>query len=183
MLEPLRAVVPQQDREHLEVDDPLQQLADALQQVVEIEDAGDLARDLVQHGQRLRLARHARVKPRILHRDSHARGGQLQQPLVLLGEVAGCSDWRSMTPTTRFFTISGTASSDCTFGIGVDVVLDRAHVLHQDGPALGRGLPHDAAAQLDAHPLHLRRMAGLEAHAQVARCGRSPAGWRRCGSR
>ncbi len=35
------ALVPEQDGEHLEVDDALEEMADALEQVVEVEDAGE----------------------------------------------------------------------------------------------------------------------------------------------
>ncbi len=51
MLQLLRPLVPQQNRKHLEVDHALQQLPDPLQQVVQIQDARDLPRNLIQHGQ------------------------------------------------------------------------------------------------------------------------------------
>ena len=56
MLKPIGAIVPQQDGEHLEVDNALEELADAFEEIVEIEDAGDLARDVVEHGEGLGLA-------------------------------------------------------------------------------------------------------------------------------
>ena len=56
MLQLLGAVVPEQDREHLEVDHALEQCADAFEQVVRIEDGRDLMRDLMQNSQRLCLA-------------------------------------------------------------------------------------------------------------------------------
>src|SRR6185437_737182 len=43
MFKLLRALIPQQDAEHLEVNDTLQQLTDTLQQIVEVQNAGDLA--------------------------------------------------------------------------------------------------------------------------------------------
>ena len=143
-------------------------MADAFQQVVEVEDAGDLARDLVQHGQRLRLARDAGVEPRILHRDGHARGGQFQQPLVLVGEVAGLLGLEIDDADDAVLHDQRHGQLGQHVRVGVDVVLPRAHVLDQDRPALTRRLAHDAAAGLDAHALDLRRVAGLEAHAQIA---------------
>ncbi len=68
---------------------------------------------------------------------------------------------------TLFLTISGTASSETHLGVGVDVVLDVADVFDEDRPALERGLADDAAAELDAHALDLRRVADLEAHPQL----------------
>ncbi len=69
MFELLCALVPEQDGEHLEVDDALEEMADALEQVVEVEDAGQFAGDLVEHGEGLGLAGDAGVKARVLDRD------------------------------------------------------------------------------------------------------------------
>jgi hypothetical protein len=88
MFQVLGPVAPQQDGEHLEVDDALEQQADAFEQVVEVEDAGDLAGDIVEHGKGLRLTRDAGVEARVLDRDGHARGGEFEQALVLGSEVA-----------------------------------------------------------------------------------------------
>ena len=83
----LAFLVEQHDGEHLVVDQPAQELADALQQRIEIEDRGQLDGDLVQHRQGLRLARDARVEARILNRLRDARGGQGEQVQVLGAEV------------------------------------------------------------------------------------------------
>jgi hypothetical protein len=50
----------------------LQQLADAFEQIVEIEDAGDLARDLVEHSQGLRLAGDTGVEAGVLNGGRHS---------------------------------------------------------------------------------------------------------------
>ena len=118
------AVVPQQDGEHLEVDDALQQLADALQQVVEVEDAGDLARDLVEHSQRLRLARDAGVEARVLDRDGHARGGEFQQALVFLGEVAALLGLEIDDADDAVLDDQRHRELGLHIGVGVDVVVD-----------------------------------------------------------
>ena len=91
VLELFGALVPEQDGEHLEVDDAFEEMADAFEQVVEVEDAGDLAGDLVQNGEGLRLAGDAGVKAGILDGDGHARGDQFEQALVLGGEVSRMS--------------------------------------------------------------------------------------------
>src|SRR5205085_866977 len=89
VLELLGALVPQQDGEHVVIDDALQQLADALKQIVQVQDACDLARDLVEHGQRLRLAGDAGVEASVLDGDRHARGNEFEQALMFGGEETG----------------------------------------------------------------------------------------------
>ncbi len=124
VLELLGAVVPEQDGEHLEVDDALQQRADALQQIVGIEDASDLARDLVQHGQGLRLPRNAGVEPGVLDRDRHARGGEFQQALMVVGEEAGISDCEVEHADDLVLDDQRDGELGAHGGVGVDVVVD-----------------------------------------------------------
>ena len=47
VFEALARVAPEQDGEHLEVDDALEQFPDTLEQIVEVKDAGDLTRDKI----------------------------------------------------------------------------------------------------------------------------------------
>ncbi len=89
MFQQLGTIVPQQDGEHVEVDDALEQSADAFEQIVEVQNAGDLAGDVIQDGERLGLAGDAGVESRVLDRDSHARGDQFEQALMIEGEEAG----------------------------------------------------------------------------------------------
>jgi len=70
-------VVPEEDGEHLEVDDALEKLSDALKEIVEVEDAGEFAGDLVENGERLGLAGDAGVEACILDGYGHAGGDQL----------------------------------------------------------------------------------------------------------
>ena len=63
--EHLLALVQQQDAEHLVVDQPAQQLRDPFEQRIEVENRCDFARDLVEHGKRLRLAGDPGIETRI----------------------------------------------------------------------------------------------------------------------
>src|ERR1019366_122811 len=95
-LEALREPVPQgfavrieqKNAEHLVVDQPLEQLCDALEQFVEIQNRSEFARNFIQQKQRAGLARDACVQASILYADCHARRDQRQQTLVLFGEVS-----------------------------------------------------------------------------------------------
>ncbi len=78
--------IEQQDGEHLVVDDAGQQIGDALQQLVDIQNRGELAADLGQQRQLPRLPRHPRVQTGILDANRDAGGEQRQQALVLFGE-------------------------------------------------------------------------------------------------
>ena len=69
------------------VDEPRKQLANALEELVEIENGGKLAADVVEQSEGLRLAREAGVKTRIFYAGSDARSHQGEQVLVLFGEV------------------------------------------------------------------------------------------------
>ncbi len=49
-------LVEQQDTEHLVVNQPCQQLSDAPQKLIEVENRSQLLADFIEHGERLRLA-------------------------------------------------------------------------------------------------------------------------------
>ncbi len=88
VLEEFGPLVPEEDGEHLEVDDALEELADAFEEIVEIEDGGDLARDLVEDGEGLGLAGDAGVEAGVLDGDGHAGGDEFEQSTMLVREVA-----------------------------------------------------------------------------------------------
>jgi len=167
VLEALGAVAPQEDGEHLEVDDALQQLADALEQVVEVEDAGDLARDFVEDSEGLRLAGDTGVEASVLHRDCHARGGQFQQSLMLGGEESGMFGLEVDDADDAILDDQRHGEFRHDVGVRVDVVLNLGDVFDQNGRSLAGRLAHDSTTRLDAHPLDLGRVSGLEAHAQI----------------
>ena len=89
VLELLAAVAPEKDGEHLEVDDTLEEGADAFEKVVEIEDAGDFAGDLVEDGEGLGLAGDAGVEAGVFNGDGDAGGDELEEALVVDGEEGG----------------------------------------------------------------------------------------------
>jgi len=172
MLEVFGASVPEQDGEHLEVDDALEELADALEEVVEVEDGGDLARDLVEDGEGLGLAGDAGVEAGIFDGGGHAGGDELKEALVLGGEEGGRLGLDVDDADDFVFDDEGNGELGADAGVGVDVVLDKAavgevDVFDEDGAALERGLSGDAAADLDAHALDFGGVAGLEAHPEL----------------
>jgi hypothetical protein len=89
VLEVLGSLIPEEDAEHLEVDDTLEEVGDTLEEIVGIEDAGDLARDVIEDAEGLGLAGDAGVEAGVLDGDGHAGGDELEEALVLVGEVGG----------------------------------------------------------------------------------------------
>ena len=86
MLELRSTFVEQQDGEHLVVDDSRDKVADAFQQLVEIEDRRELAADLIEQDQCLGLLGDSSIETRILDADRYARGNNGQQVAMLFGE-------------------------------------------------------------------------------------------------
>ena len=87
MLQLLAGGIQQQDAEHLKIDQAPQKFRDPSQQFVQVQDRGQLARDLIEQQQNSRLLRGARIELGIFNACRHARGNQGQQPLVLFGEI------------------------------------------------------------------------------------------------
>src|SRR5208282_4019700 len=79
--------VDQKNAEHLVVDQAVEQFGDAFEQLVQVENRREFARNLVQQEQCARLTRYTRVQPRILDAHRHARCDQRQQAFVLFREV------------------------------------------------------------------------------------------------
>ena len=124
VLELLAALVPEEDGEHLEVDDALEQVADALEEVVEVEDAGDLAGDLVEDGEGLGLAGDAGVEAGVFDGDGHAGGDELEEALVVGGEEGGVLGLDVDDADDLVFDDEGDGELGADVGVGVDVVLD-----------------------------------------------------------
>ena len=141
VLEVLGAVVPEEDAEHLEVDDALEQVGDALEQIVGVEDAGDLAGDVVEDAERLGLARDAGVEAGILDRDGHAGGDQLEQTLVFQREVADLLGLDVDDADDLVLDDERNREFGADIGVGVDVVFGCGDVFDEDGFALQSGLP------------------------------------------
>ena len=109
--------VEQHDGEHLVVDEAAEELADALEERIEVEDGGEFDGDFVEHFEGLRLAGDAGVEAGVLNGLGDARGGEGEHVQVLGMEVAGLLLSMSMTPMRRFLAMSGTASSERTSGL------------------------------------------------------------------
>ena len=167
MLELAGALVPEQDGEHVEVDDAFEESADAFEEVVGIKDGGDLARYLMQHSQGLCLSGHAGVEARVFDRDGDTGSGKFEQALVVGSEESWHFGLQVEHANDLVLDDERDGQLGAHGGVGVDVVFELADVLDEDRLALQRGLPDDAAAQLDADALDVRRVAGLEAHPQL----------------
>jgi hypothetical protein len=87
-LELLRLVVHQQDPEGAVVDDAAREVCDTRQQLVELQDCTELARDVGQCLKRRRVLARALEQPRVLDRDGHVRAELSRDHLVGFGEVS-----------------------------------------------------------------------------------------------
>ena len=81
--------IEQQDGKHLVVDDAGEQIGNPLQQLIDIQNRGELAADLGQQSQLPRLPRYPRVQARVFDADRDAGGEQRQQAFVLFVERTG----------------------------------------------------------------------------------------------
>ena len=79
-------LVEEHDGEHLIVDEAAEELADALEEWIELEDGGELDGDFVEDFEGLRLAGDARVEAGVLNGLGDARGGQGEQVEMLGAE-------------------------------------------------------------------------------------------------
>ena len=139
MFELLCRRVPEEDGEHLEVDDALHGEADALEKVIGIEDACDLAGDLVDDGEGLGLAGDAGVEACVLDGDGHSRGDKLEETLVLGGEEAGDLGFEVENADDLVLDDERDGEFGANGGIGADVVLGvraSGDVLDAEGAAL-----------------------------------------------
>ena len=141
-----------------------------LQQLIDVEDRGQLAADLGQQRELARLPRNPRVEPRVLDSDGDARGEQRQQLLVFLGEGVGLGGFDVENADHLVLGDQRNGQFGMDAGRGVDEVLLRGHVVDQHGLAAQHGLAGDALADLDADALgDFGRMPHLEADAQLLR--------------
>ena len=161
--------VEQHDREHLVVDQPPQQLADLLEQRIQIENRRQLHRNLVQHFEGLRLARDARIQSRVLNRLRDARSRHGEHVQVLVAEEIRLLAFDVHHADEPVLGDQRDGQLRTHLGIGADVVIRLRDVVQQDGLPRERHLSHHSLAHGNAHALHLRRVADLEPHAQLVR--------------
>ncbi len=156
------------DGEKLKVHQPPDQLVDAREQRFRLENRGELARDLVEHPQRLRLARHPRVQSRILDRLRNPRCCQCQQVQVLRPEVVQLFAFHVEHADQVAFDNQRHGQLRAHVRVGLDVVVRQAHVVDQHGLARFRDPAHNAFAEGQAHPLGFAIVPDLEPHAKIA---------------
>ncbi len=140
VLEVLGAVVPEEDAEHLEVDDALEKVGDAFEEIVGIEDAGDLAGDVVEDAEGLGLAGDAGVEAGVLDGDGHAGGDEFEEALVFEGEVADLFGLKVEDADDLVLDDERDGEFGANVGVGVDVVVGGGDVFDEEGFALERGL-------------------------------------------
>src|SRR5215472_1217426 len=164
----LLAFVEQQDREHLVIDYLGQQIADALQQLVNIEDGRKVTADLVQQGQRVRLTNDSGVQPRVLNADSDARPDDRQEASVFFMKIAAFAGFKVHHADHPVLVDQRHCQLRVNPGNGFNVFRLFADVGHQDGATLFSCTARHAFAHLDPDSFgDFRRMADLKAEAQL----------------
>ncbi len=160
-------VIEKHDAEHLVIDEAAEKLADAGEERIEVEDRGELGRDFIQDGERLRLAGDAGVEAGVLNGLRNARGGEGEQMQVLGAEVVGLLAFDVHDADEAIFCDEGNGELGADFGVGGEVIRIHGDIVEQDGLASARHLADDAFAERKAHALDFRRVADLKAHAEV----------------
>jgi hypothetical protein len=152
------------DAEHLVVDQAAQKLPDALEQGVEIEDGGQLHRDLVENREGLRLARDASIEPRVFDGLRNAGRGEGQQVQVFRTEVAGLLAFQIHDADKAVFGDQRDGKLGAHIGIGRDIDRRSRYVIEQNRLAGEGNLADHSLAQGETHAFGFRGMADLEAH-------------------
>ena len=167
MLQFLTCRIEQQDAEHLEINQPAQQFANAFQQLVEIQDRRQLAGNLVQQQQGARLACSARIELSIFNADGHARRNQRQQPLVLVGEVARIARLQIYHPNDTVLDDQWDGQLGPHVGKRIDIALFLRDIVHQHRLTQLSGAAGNALTYFHAHAFgNLARIAYMEPHAK-----------------
>ena len=142
-------------------------MGDALEEIVGVEDAGDLAGDLVEDAQGLGLAGDAGVESGVLDGDGHAGCDELKEALVFESEVADLLGLDVENADDLVLDDEGNGEFRTDVGVSVDVVVGCGDVFDEEGFALESGLAYDSLADFDAHTFDFGAVADLEAHAEV----------------
>ena len=142
-------------------------MADAFEEVVGVEDAGDLAGDVVEDAEGLGLAGDAGVETGVLDGDGHARGDELEEALMLEGEVADGFGLEVEDADDLVLDDEWDGEFGTDVGVGVDVVFGFGDVFDQKRFALESGLADYSVAEFDAHAFDFGAVADLETHAEI----------------
>ena len=137
MLERLRLVVHRENAERVVVDQIAHGGGDLAEQFVEIEDGGELARDVGQRLEGAVLPLDAPVQPGVVDRDADPRGDQAHQGAVVFG--VGVDPGGLQVDDAHQF--AARRHGDGEFGAhgihGIQIARIVAHVAHQHGFAAG----------------------------------------------
>ena len=167
MLQDAPAGIEQQNGKHLVVDDAGQQIGNALQQLIDVQDRGEFAADFGEQGQLPRLAGYARVEASVLDADRDAGGEQGEQALCSSLKAPGWSASTSITPMTLFLAMRGAASSERAPGAELMKFCLGGNVVDQHRLALLNCPSRNPLSDLNADAFgDLRRMTHLEAYSQ-----------------
>ena len=160
--------VEEHDGEHLVVDESAEELADALEERVEIEDGGQFDGNLIKDFKGLRLAGDAGVEAGVLNGLGDAGGGDGEQAEVLGTEVTGFFAFQIHDADEAVFGDERDSQLGADGGIDREVVLRGGDVVEQDG-LTGKGhLADHALAEGDIHVFNVGDVTDLEAYAQFA---------------
>ena len=143
-------VVEQQDAERPVVDDAPRQVGDAREQLVEVEDRGELAGDLGERFERARVLALVLEEPRVLDRDRDVRAELAQHRLVGLGELAGGVAQQVERADDRPFAAQRHDELGVRAGHRLDVPRIGVHVVDEDRLPFGDRGADQALA--DLHP-------------------------------
>ena len=131
--EGLAFLIEQHDGEHLVVDEAAEELADALEERIEIEDGGELDGDLVEDLEGLRLAGDASVEAGILNGLRDARGGHGEHVEMLGTEEIELLAFEIHDADEAIFGDEGNGQLGAHVGIGGDVEVGGGDVVEKDG--------------------------------------------------
>src|ERR1041385_2606445 len=166
----LLAGVEQQDGEHMVVDDFQQKVADAFEQLVNIEDGGEVAADFVQQRQRAGLLDDPRVQPRILNAHCDTRGNEREQTRMFVLEVSPLAGFQIDHANNAVLVDQRHGQLRAHAGNGLNILGRLGDVIHQDGAALLHSAAGNAFAHFHPDTLgNLRQMADLKAKTQLLR--------------
>src|SRR5258708_4457997 len=163
-------LVEQKNGEPLLVDDLEQQVANTLQQLVNIQNRGKLAADLVEQRERVCLTDNPRLEARLFHAHGNARGHQRKHARVFILEVVAHRGLNVDHANDAVLVDQRDSQLGAGAGNGFNVIAVLGDIIHQDDAALFHRPSGDAFADFDAGLLRdLRRIADLKAEPQLLR--------------
>ena len=168
LLEQPPRFVEQKNPERAVGDDLVDERGDALEQLLEVEDRGDLAPDLGQRLERLHVGFLALEQPCVLDRHRHVRAELPQHGLVARRELADVLAVQVQRPDDALLTPERHGDLRAHLRHRADVSRVGQHVVDDQRPALGHDRADDALADgQPERPLDVLRIADGVRDAQV----------------